>query len=61
MDDDDDDDDDDKLFCSMVDRRKAFKFIYFQPGPLSEIPSRTSDTPRAGFEPTQNLSSGLVQ
>ena len=33
-------------FCGMVDRRKAFSLI---------------STPRAGFEPAQNLSSGLVE
>ena len=34
-------------FCGMVDRQKAF----------SPIP----DMPRAGFEPAQNLSLGLVE
>ena len=38
-------------FCGMVDQRKAF----------SLISSRISDTPRAGFEPAQNLSSGSVE
>ena len=35
-------------FCGMVDRRKAISLI-------------SSDTPQAGFEPAQNLSSGLVE
>ena len=35
-------------FCGMVDRRKAIRLI-------------SIDTPRAVFEPAQNLSSGLVE
>ena len=45
-------------FCGMVDRRMAFSLIpswdYIQRSSLSLI----SDTPRAGLEPAQNLSSG---
>ena len=44
-----------KLFY-MVDRRKAFRFTCQR-----SSPSRISDTPRAGFEPAQNLSSGFVE
>ena len=57
-------------FCGMVDRRKAF-YPYYQPyfqlPPYfwdycqRSSPSPISDTPRAGFEPAQNLSSGLVE
>ena len=45
----------DELFCGMVDRRKAFSLCQ------RSSPSRISDTPRAGFEPAQNLSSDLVE
>ena len=38
-------------FCGMVDRQNAF----------SPISSLTFDTPRAGLEPAQNLSSGLIE
>ena len=47
-DDDDDDDDDDFFFVG---------WDYCQRSSLSRI----SDTPRAAFEPAQNLSSGLVE
>ena len=44
-------------FRGMIDQQKAFT-PYFQPRPLSEFFTITiSDTPRAGFEPAQNLSS----
>ena len=36
----------------MVDRRKMFR---------RSSPSQISDTPRAGFEPAQNLSSSFVE
>ena len=56
----DDDDNDDDLFCGMVDRQKVFTLIsswdHCQRSSLSQI----SDTPRAGFEPAQNLSLDLV-
>ena len=48
-------------FCSMVDRRKAFSLISSQDYCQRSSPSRISDTPWAGFEPAQNLSSGLVE
>ena len=49
------------FFCGMVDQRKAFSLIsswdHYQRSSLSRI----SDTPQAGFEPAQNLSSGFVE
>ena len=48
-------------FCGMVDRRKAFSLIFSRDHCQRSSPSRISDTPRAGFEPAQNLSSGLVE
>ena len=56
--------DDDELmnyFCGMVDRRKAFSLISSRDHCQRSSPSRISNTPRAGFEPAQNLSSGLVE
>ena len=64
---DDDDDDDDmmmmimKCFCGIIDRRKGFSLISSRDHCQRSSPSRISDTPRAGFEPAQNLSSGLVE
>ena len=48
-------------FCSMVDRRKAFSLISSRDHCQRSSPSRISDTPPAGFEPAQNLSSGLIE
>ena len=48
-------------FCRMVDRRKAFSLISSRDHCQRSSPSRISDTPRAGFEPAQDLSSGLVE
>ena len=48
-------------FCGMADRRKAFSFISRRDHCQRSSPSRISDTPRAGFEPAQNLSSDLVE
>ena len=47
-------------FCDLVDQRKVF--AYFQPGALSEVLTIANlrHTPE-GFEPAQNLSSGLVE
>ena len=59
--DDDDDDDDDELFCGMVDQQKAISLISSRDHCQRSSPSRISDTPRAGFEPAQNLTSGLVE
>ena len=54
-------DDDDELFCGMVDQRKAFSIISSRDHRQRSSPSRISDTPRAGFEPGQNLSSGCAE
>ena len=48
-------------FCGMVDRRKAFSLISSRNHCQRSSPSRISDTPWAGFEPAQNLSSGFVE
>ena len=48
-------------FCGIVDRRKAFGLISSRDHRQRSSPSRISDTPRAGFEPAQNLSSGFVE
>ena len=48
-------------FCGMVYRRKAFSLISSQDHCQKFSPSRISDTPLAGFQPTQNRSSGLVE
>ena len=48
-------------FCGMVDRRKTFSLISSRDHCQRSSPSRISDTPRVGFEPAQNLSSGLVE
>ena len=48
-------------FCGMVDRRKAFSLISSWDHCQRSSPSRIFDTPRAGFEPVQNLSSALVE
>ena len=48
-------------FCGMVDRQKAFSLISSRDHCQRSSPSRISNTPRAGFEPAQNLSSGLVE
>ena len=45
-------------FCGMVDGRKAFSLISSRDHYQGSSPSRISDTPRAGFEPARNLSSG---
>ena len=49
------------FFCGMVDWQQAFSLISSRAHCLRSSPSRISDTPRAGFESAQNLSSGLVQ
>ena len=48
-------------FCGMVDRRKAFSLISSRDHCQRTSPSRISETPRAGFEPGQNLSSDFVE
>ena len=44
----------------MVDQRKLFSLISNRDHCHRSSPSRISDTPRAGFEPAQNLISGFV-
>ena len=46
-------------FCGMVDRRKSFSLISSRDNCQRSSPLWISDTPRAGFEPAQNLSSGF--
>ena len=58
---DDDDDDDDELFLQYGYRRKAFSLISSRNHCRKSSPSWISDTQRAGFEPAQNLSLGLVE
>ena len=48
-------------FCGMVDQRKAFSLISSWDHCQRSSPLRISDTPRAGFEPVQNLSSDFVE
>ena len=45
----------------MVDRRKAFNLISSWDHCQRSSTLRISSTPQAGFEPAQNLSSGLVE
>ena len=47
-------------YCGMVDRRKA-SLISSRDHSQRSSPSRVSDTPRAGFQLAQNLSSGFVE
>ena len=42
-------------FCGMVDRRKAFSPISSRDHCHRSLPSRISDTPRAGFEPASSF------
>ena len=48
-------------FCGMVDRRKVVSLISSRDHCQRSSPSRIFDMARAGFEPAQNLSSGLVE
>ena len=48
-------------FCGMVDRGKAFSLISSRDHCQRFSPSQISNTPGAGFEPVQSLSSGLVE
>ena len=48
-------------YCGMVDRRKAFNLISSRDHCQRSSPLQISDTPRAGFEPAQNLSSDLIE
>ena len=48
-------------FCGMVDRRKVFTPFSSRDHYQRFSPSQISDTPRAGFEIAQNLSSDFVE
>ena len=48
-------------FCGMVGRRNAVSLISSWDHCQRSSPSRISDTPRAGSESAQNLSSGFVE
>ena len=48
-------------FRGMVDQQKAFSLISNRDHCQRSSPSRISDTTQAGFDPVQNLSSGLVE
>ena len=49
-------------FGGMVDRQKAFSLIFSRDHYFQKFsPSRISDTPRAGFKPTKNLTSSFVE
>ena len=48
-------------FCGIVDRRKALSLISSRDHCQRSSPSQIFDTPRADFEPAQNLSSDLVE
>ena len=48
-------------FSGMVDRQKAFSYIPSRDHCQRPSPSQISDTQGAGFEPAQNLSSGLFE
>ena len=50
----------DELFLWFGDRRKAFSLISNWDHCQRSSPLSISDTPRAGFDPAQNLSSGLL-
>ena len=49
------------VFCGMVDWLKAISLISSRVHCHRSSPSLMSDTPRDGFEPAQNLTSGLVE
>ena len=48
-------------FCGMVDRLKTFSLISSWDHFQRSSPSQISDTPRAEFEPVQNLTPGFVE
>ena len=48
-------------FCGMVDQRKVYSLISSQNHYQRSLPSWISHTPRAGFEPVQNINLGLVE
>ena len=60
-DDDDDDDDDDEMFLWYGWPTKVFSLISSWNHCQRYSPSQISDMLQAGFEPAQNLTSGLVE
>ena len=48
-------------FCGIADQRKVFSLISSQDHCMKSSLLRVSGTPRARFEPAQNLSSGFVE
>ena len=48
-------------FCGMADQRKVFSLVSSQDYCQKSSLLRISGTPRARFEPEQNLSSGFVE
>ena len=58
---DDDDDDDHELFLQYSCPMKAFSLISSRDHCQRSLPSQIFDTPPAGFEPAQYLSSGFVK
>ena len=48
-------------FCGMVDRPKTLSLVSSRDHCQRSSPSQISDTPQVGFEPAQNLSSGLAE
>ena len=48
-------------FCGMGDRQRAFSLISNRDHCQRSSSSLISDTPLAGFEPAQNLSSRLIE
>ena len=48
-------------FCGMTDQQKVFSLISICENCQRSYKSGISDTLRAGFEPVENLSSGLLR
>ena len=48
-------------FCGMVDQLEALSLISSRGPCQRSSPLRISETPQAGFEPAQNLSSGFIE
>ena len=57
----DDNDDYEMLLWYGSPTKGVFSLISIRDHCQRSSPSRISDTPQAGFEPAQNLSSGLVE
>ena len=58
---DDDNESDEDCFCGMVEQGKTFRLISNRDHCQRSSPLQISDTPRAGLEPVQNLSSGFAE